>query len=116
VRAVWAWVLIAAYNAGGDQWDNPRYRTILLAWQALLAAWAWGWARERRDPWLARWLAVEAFFIASFAEWYLSRYWLHGLPRLDMWQMVVLNLAAAALILGWDWILKGLARLSRPRH
>ena len=114
--AVWAWVLIAAYNAGGDQWDNPRYRTILLAWQALLAAWAWGWARERRDPWLARWLAVEAFFIASFAEWYLSRYWLHGLPRLDMWQMVVLNLAAAALILGWDWILKGLARLSRPRH
>jgi 4-amino-4-deoxy-L-arabinose transferase-like glycosyltransferase len=114
--AVWAWVLIAAYNAGADQWDNPRYRTILLAWQALLAAWAWGWACERRDPWLARWLAVEAFFIVSFTEWYLSRYWLHGLPRLAMWQMVLLNLAAAVLILGWDWIMKGLARLKRSRR
>ena len=108
---VWAWVLIAAYNAGADQWDNPRYRTILLAWQALIAAWAWGWSRQRRDPWLARWLGVEAFFIASFTEWYLSRYWLHGLPRLDMWQMVLLNLAAAAVILGWDWIRAGLNRV-----
>jgi len=111
--AVWVWVLIAAYNAGADQWDNPRYRTILLAWQALLAAWAWGWARQRRDPWLRRWLAVEAFFIASFAEWYLSRYWWHWLPRLEMWQMVLLNLVVAMLILGWDWIRAGLRRVAK---
>jgi hypothetical protein len=111
--AVWVWVLIAAYNAGADQWDNPRYRTILLAWQALLAAWAWSWARQRRDPWLARWLAVEAFFIASFTEWYLSRYWLHSLPRLSLWEMILLNLAAAALILGWDWIRAGLRRVAK---
>ena len=111
--AVWVWVLIAAYNAGADQWDNPRYRTILLAWQALLAAWAWSWARQRRDPWLVRWLAVEAFFIASFTEWYLSRYWLHSLPRLSLWQMILLNLAAAALILGWDWIRTGLRRVAK---
>jgi 4-amino-4-deoxy-L-arabinose transferase-like glycosyltransferase len=110
---VWAWVVIAVFNAGGDQWDNPRYRTILLAWQALLAAWAWGWARQRRDPWLVRWLMVEAFFIASFVLWYLSRYWWHWLPRLDMWQMVLLNLAAAVLILGWDWIRAGLRRAVR---
>jgi hypothetical protein len=111
--AMWAWVLIALFNAGADQWDNPRYRAILLAWQALLAAWAWGWARERRDPWLARWLAVEAFFIASFAVWYMSRYWWHWLPRLDMWQMVLLNLAAAALILGWDWLRSLLHRVAK---
>jgi hypothetical protein len=111
--AVWAWVLIAAYNAGADQWDNPRYRTILLAWQALLTAWAWNRARQLRDPWLFRWLAVEAFFIASFTEWYLSRYWLHSLPRLSMVNMILLNLAAAALILGWDWIRAGMLRLVR---
>lgn len=114
--AVWVWVLIAAYNAGADQWDNPRYRTILLGWQALLAAWAWHWAREGRDPWLARWLVVEAFFITSFTEWYLSRYWLTGLPRLDMWQMVLINLVAAVLILGWDWLQRGLVRLKRGRQ
>jgi hypothetical protein len=111
--ALWAWVVIAVYNAGADQWDNPRYRAILLAWQALLAAWAWGWARQRRDPWLGRWLGVEAFFIASFAVWYLARYWWHWLPRWDMWQMVLLNLAAAALILGWDWIRAGLRRVAK---
>jgi 4-amino-4-deoxy-L-arabinose transferase-like glycosyltransferase len=110
---MWAWILIAAYNAGADQWDNPRYRTMMLAWQALLAAWTWGWARQRRDPWLGRWLAVEAFFIVSFVEWYLSRYWWHGLPRLDMWQMVLLNLGAAALILGWDWFRAGLRRVAK---
>jgi 4-amino-4-deoxy-L-arabinose transferase-like glycosyltransferase len=110
---MWAWVLIALFNAGGDQWDNPRYRTIMLAWQALIAAWAWVRARQRRDPWLERWLVVEAFFIVSFVEWYLARYWLHGLPLLDMWQMVLLNLAAAALILGWDWIRAGLRRVAK---
>lgn len=110
---LWAWVLIAALNAGADEWDNPRYRTILLAWQALIAAWAWGWARQRRDPWLKRWLIVEAFFILSFTEWYLARYWLHFLPRLDLWQMVLLNLAAAVAILGWDWIRAGLNRARR---
>ncbi len=113
--AVWAWVVIAVFNAGGDQWDNPRYRTILLAWQALLAAWAWIWARQRRDPWLMRWLGVEAFFIASFAVWYLSRYWWHWLPRLDLWQMVALNFVAAALILGWDWVRVLVRRVRKKR-
>ena len=45
----WAWAAISALNAGGDQWDNPRYRTILLAWFVLLAGWAWDWARRRKD-------------------------------------------------------------------
>ena len=25
------WVVVSSYRAGGDIWDNPRYRTILLA-------------------------------------------------------------------------------------
>ena len=35
---VWGWILIAAVRGGGDQWDNPRYRVILMAWMAMLAA------------------------------------------------------------------------------
>ena len=29
---VWVWIFIASTRAGGDQWDNPRYRTIFLPW------------------------------------------------------------------------------------
>jgi len=49
----------------------------------------------------------------SFTEWYLSRYWLHSLPRLSLWEMILLNLAAAVLILGWGWIQTGLRRVAK---
>ncbi|HEX9090353.1 MAG TPA: glycosyltransferase family 39 protein, partial [Anaerolineales bacterium] len=48
----WAWIMVSALNAGADQWDNPRYRAILLIWQVILAAWALAWARSRKDAWL----------------------------------------------------------------
>jgi hypothetical protein len=99
----WAWIIIAALNAGGDQWDNPRYRAILLAWQALLAAWAWDWARQRRDRWLYRWLAVEAVFVGLFTEWYASRYFT-GLPHFDIRLMIAITLVISALILGGGWL------------
>jgi hypothetical protein len=100
--AFWVWAAISALNAGGDQWDNPRYRALFLPWAALLAAWAWEWARARRDPWLKRWLAVEAIFVLSFAEWYATRYVL-TFAHLDIVVMVILNLAAAAVILMGGW-------------
>jgi len=37
----WVWIVVSSYRAGGDQWDNPRYRVIFLLWQALLAAYTW---------------------------------------------------------------------------
>jgi hypothetical protein len=100
--AIWAWVVIAALNGGADQWDTPRYRTILLAWEALLAAWAWVWARAHRDAWLWRWLAVEAVFVLLFTEWYASRYY-PGLPHLDIFIMIPLTLVLCAGILLWGW-------------
>ncbi len=36
--ATWSWILLSSFRAGGDQWDNPRYRVILLLLQAALAA------------------------------------------------------------------------------
>ncbi|MBN2147119.1 MAG: glycosyltransferase family 39 protein [Anaerolineales bacterium] len=103
--AIWGWVAIAALNAGGDQWDNPRYRAILLTWQALLAAWAWYWARSHHDAWLWRWIAVEVVFVAMFTEWYLGRYYPNVL-HLDIRVMIIVTLVISALILGgglvWD--------------
>ena len=99
----WAWIAISAWNAGGDQWDNPRYRTILLAWLVVLAGWAWSWARQRKDAWLGRWLAVEAVFVLIFTEWYLGRYY-PGFPHLDIQVMIAATLIITALILGGGWI------------
>jgi hypothetical protein len=102
----WVWIAISALNAGGDQWDNPRYRTILLAWLVLLAGWAWSWARQRKDAWLGRWLAVESVFVLMFTEWYLGRYY-SGFPHLDIKIMISITLGLTALIIGggwaWDW-------------
>lgn len=101
---VFAWILIAAANAGGDMWDNPRYRTMFLAYQALLAAWTLWWALNNRDPWFWRWLAVEGVFVLAFLEWYISRYF-PAIPHLSIWVMIVLTLAICSLILVGGWLI-----------
>lgn len=107
----WAWIMVAALNAGADQWDNPRYRVILLLWQVILAAWAWEWARSRKDAWLWRWLAVEAVFVGMFTEWYLGRYY-PGFIHLDIKLMTLVTLLVCAMILigGAIWDKKHLTR------
>jgi hypothetical protein len=101
----WAWIMVAALNAGADQWDNPRYRAILLLWQVILAAWAWEWARSRHDAWLWRWLAVEVVFVGLFTEWYLGRYY-PGFIHLDIkWMSLMILLICGMILIGgalWD--------------
>jgi hypothetical protein len=94
----WTWIGVSALNAGADQWDNPRYRAILLLWQVILAAWAWEWARQRHDAWLWRWLAVEVVFVGLFTEWYLGRYY-PGYFHLNILVMSVITLVICGLIL-----------------
>jgi len=96
------WVLLSSARAGGDQWDNPRYRVLLLPWMALLAAWAYGFARERHDPWLGRWLAVEGAFLLLFTNWYAVRYAGIGLP-LGLPVTALLVVISAIAILGGGW-------------
>ena len=98
------WILLSAARAGGDQWDNPRYRTLFLPWLALLAAWAWQFARRRHDPWLGRWLAVEAAFLLLFTNWYAVRYTGFGL-KLDLPLTALLVMLSAGVILGGGWLL-----------
>jgi hypothetical protein len=71
---VWAAALLASYRAPGYQWDNPRYRTTLLAAQAALAAWAWVSARSTGDPWLGRLYVCVGIASAWVLSWYLGRY------------------------------------------
>lgn len=94
----WVWIVLSALNAGGDQWDNPRYRAVLLVWQVILAAWAWEWARARHDAWLWRWLTVEAVFVLLFTEWYVGRYY-PGIIHLDIKWMSLLTLGVCGLML-----------------
>ena len=111
----WAWIMVTALNAGADQWDNPRYRAILLVWQVILAAWAWEWARSRKDAWLWRWLAVEVVFVGMFTEWYLGRYY-PGFIHLDIKSMTLLTLLICGLILlgGVIWDKKRKIKPSSP--
>jgi hypothetical protein len=99
---IWVWIIISALTAGGDQWDNPRYRTILLAWEALVAAWAWWWARKKEDVWLRRVLILVLIFVLMFTEWYLGRYY-PIFPHLSIWMMIAITLSLSALVLVGGW-------------
>ncbi|NWF64285.1 MAG: hypothetical protein HXY38_08265 [Chloroflexi bacterium] len=94
---VWGWVLFTAIRAGGDQWDNPRYRTILFVWQAILAGYVWVWWRETHNAWVGRALAMEFVLVAVFLQWYASRYFSIGF-QLPFAGMVGLILGAWSLI------------------
>ena len=100
---VWAWILIASLRAGGDQWDNPRYRTIFLPWMAIIGGWGIDYALQLKDRWLTRVLIVEGIFLAFFTEWYISRY-LSDMPRLGMLTMVGLILILSLVLVVGGWL------------
>ncbi len=100
----WAWIVICAIRAGGDQWDNPRYRLIFFGIEALVAAYAWVTWREQVDSWLPRIVALEIVCVLLFGQWYVARYLGVGvhLPF-----MAVLSLGVSSVVLifagGWLW-------------
>jgi hypothetical protein len=99
---VWTWILLAALRGGGDQWDNPRYRTILFMWQAILAGVVWEWWRATRSAWFVRVVLCEAVFLIVFTQWYASRYYHWGgqLPFAGMIALI-LGLWIVIFALGW---------------
>jgi hypothetical protein len=94
----WLWIILTALRGGGDQWDNPRYRAILLLWQALAASYAWACFRTRSDSWLVRIWLVEALFLAFFTQWYLSRYYHIG-GQIPFGWMVALIIGSSLIVL-----------------
>lgn len=96
----WGWILFTAMRGGGDQWDNPRYRTILFLWQAVLAGYVWVWWRETRNAWFTRVVFMEVVFVIVFGQWYVNRYLQIGV-QLPFAVMVGLILGAWMLVLAW---------------
>lgn len=99
---VWLWVLLAALRGGADLWDNPRYRTILFLWQAVVAGYVWVWWRETRNAWLPRVVLMEVLFLLVFTQWYASRYY-HWGGQLPFPVMVALIVALWGVVLGFGW-------------
>ena len=97
------WIVISSVRAGGDQWDNPRYRMIFIPWMALLASWSVQRAWKYKDVWLARWLVVEGIFLYYFTNWYFSRYFLVW-RRLPFWENVTRIVVLSAIVLGSGWL------------
>jgi hypothetical protein len=98
----WTWILLAALRGGGDSWDNPRYRTILFVWEAILAGVAWIWWRETRNAWFKRVVLCEVIFLLVFTQWYASRYF-HWGGQLPFAIMVGLIVVLWGIILGMGW-------------
>ena len=91
--------------SGGDQWDNPRYRAIFLLWQALLAAYAWGWWRRTHNVWQGRVLAVEGEFLLFFGYWYIARYthWKAGQVHIFVIFALIAVVGVVIFVGGWLW-------------
>ncbi len=95
---LWAWILIAAARGGGDQWDNPRYRVILLAFMAITAAQTF-YARKTRWFWRILW--VEAIILLVFTHWYAWRYLGIGV-NLGIRNTLAIALGVSILLVGAD--------------
>jgi hypothetical protein len=96
------WVLLAALRGGADLYDNPRYRTILFMWQAILAGYVWVWWRETRNAWFTRVVLMEVLFVLVFTQWYSSRYY-HWGGQLPFPFMIALILGSWGIVLGVGW-------------
>jgi 4-amino-4-deoxy-L-arabinose transferase-like glycosyltransferase len=100
---VWGWIVVAALRGGGDQWDNPRYRVILLVWLVLLAGQAFESIGSSAKRWLWRIIAVEAIILLVFGHWYVWRYLGFGF-NLGIRGTLLLAMGCSILVLLGDWL------------
>lgn len=92
------WIVLSSLRAGGDQWDNPRYRTLILPWITVVVSWAWIYFKENKNPWLNRVYMIVSVFCLFFLQWYLSRYYKLW-SRLPFTQMVMMLFATIVILL-----------------
>ena len=108
------WSLISSTRAGGDQWDNPRYRSIFTIWMLIPAAWAYMTTLRSRSHWLWRLLALEFIYIGFFIQWYLSRYYAI-FKRMDFWPMVRLLGGIGFVIIFGGFVYDQITKKARQR-
>jgi hypothetical protein len=101
------WVIVSSARAGGDQWDNPRYRAILLPWTALIIGWVWNYLSQNIRPWFWRIVALEILFVVIFTNWYLYRKFEAGIIIPFNWMFLIFGSGTLLIIGGgiiWDRI------------
>jgi len=98
------WIVVSSARAGGDLWDNPRYRYILLPILCLVVAWTCEHFRATHSSWFWRWVAVIGEFLLFFTNFYITRYVVGDIPKLSFNTMILLIVCIAILILGGGWI------------
>lgn len=98
------WTVVSSARAAGDQWDNPRYRTILLPFMAMVFAWAWLRVQETHSRWFWRWVTVVALLTLGFTNWYFGRKFGVGfyIPFFTLVEGIV-GIAAIVLLGGAAW-------------
>ena len=95
---IWSWIIVCSIRAGGDMWDNPRYRTIILVFLVILATWAWEHARLKKLVWLKRTILVEGIFLLFFMQWYAARYY-RIFGKMQFFTMVGLIIGLSLLVI-----------------
>jgi hypothetical protein len=100
----WMIILVASLRGGGDQWDNPRYRSSFAGIQVGLASWALVKQRETADSWLRRAAVGTVMMVVWFIPWYLRRYTIITWPVVALHQTIGLGLVSGILYILWDWI------------
>ncbi len=106
VISIFAWILISALRAGGDLWDNPRYRALLIPWFALLVGWCWQRLRTGHLAWFLRWVGVVLVFFIVFFLWYMFRYQVikEYIGFFDMIKVILVGWAVILLTGVWDLV------------
>ena len=93
--------MLCSARAGGDQWDNPRYRVLFLPFIAIVTAWGWQWSRRNATPgfgpgWVPI-LFLSPFFLAGISA--ATAAWPNCHSGDGSW-----ILAGSALLLAAGWI------------
>jgi hypothetical protein len=101
----WVMISIASFRAGGDLWDNPRYRVGFAAFQILLCAWALVKQKEEKDPWLRRVLVSGGIILIWIVLWYLPRSFPVSWRSGGILDSIALGLFTSVVYLLVDWLL-----------
>ncbi len=111
---VFSWILISSLRAGGDAVDNPRYRSLILPWMALMAGWAVNWMMTQKDWAFLKYLIVETIFLGFITFWYMGRYY-PGI-RLPFWTAIgwITGMSTLVLLIG-AWMEAGRRKIVPER-